>query len=70
MKNNSRIEASLMAAQDDVSKIFQGYDVPQEYRTRLTAYIQCWYLDQGSCVAQVCALHGGSESAAAIAAAA
>jgi len=70
VKDNSRVEASLVAAQDDVSRIFQGYDVPQEYRTRLTAYIQCWYLDQGSCVAQVCALHGGSESPSGIAAAA
>jgi hypothetical protein len=47
MKDSSRIEASLLAAQEDVSRIFQGYEVPQEYRTRLTAYIQCWYLDQG-----------------------
>ncbi len=47
MKDSSRIEASLAAAQQDVARIFQGYEVPQEYRTRLTAYIQCWYLDQG-----------------------
>lgn len=57
MKDSSRIEASLAAAQDDVSKIFQGYDVPEEYRTRLTAYIQRWYLDQAVCDGQVCALH-------------
>lgn len=57
MKDSSRIEASLVAAQDDVSKIFQGYDVPEEYRTRLTAYIQRWYLDQSACGGQVCALH-------------
>jgi len=66
MKDKSRVEASLAAAQDDVSKIFQGYDVPEEYRTRLTAYIQCWYLDQGrgSCGAQICALHEDTEAAA------
>ena len=57
MKDNSRIEVSLAAAQDDVSKIFRGYDVPEEYRTRLIAYIQRWYLDQGACGEQLCALH-------------
>jgi hypothetical protein len=62
MKDNSRIEASLAAAQDDISKIFQGYDVPEEYRARLTAYIQCWYLDQGACGARICAL--GDEAGA------
>ncbi len=56
MKTNSRIEASLVAAQQDVSRIFQGYEVPQEYRTRLTAYIQCWYLDQAECSAEACTL--------------
>ena len=56
MMDKSRVEASLAAAQDDIAKIFQGYDVPEEYRTRLTAYIQCWYLDQGACDAQICAL--------------
>jgi hypothetical protein len=68
MKDNSRIEASLAAAQDDISKIFQGYDVPDEYRARLTAYIQCWYLDQGACGAQICALRTGDEAGASAAA--
>ncbi len=61
--DKSRIEASLAAAQDDIAKIFQGYDVPEEYRTRLTAYIQCWYLDQGACGAQICALRTDAEAA-------
>ena len=61
--DKSRIEASLAAAQDDISKIFQGYDVPEEYRSRLTAYIQCWYLDQGKCSTQICALRSEGESA-------
>jgi hypothetical protein len=60
--DKSKISASLAAAQDDVAKIFQGYDVPEEYRTRLTAYIQCWYLDQGNCGARICALHGEEHS--------
>ncbi len=64
MKDKSKIEASLAAAQDDVAKIFQGYDVPEEYRSRLTAYIQCWYLDQGNCAAGVCALRGADETPA------
>ncbi|MDB5978828.1 MAG: hypothetical protein JWR07_5588 [Nevskia sp.] len=68
MKDSNRIEASLAAAQDDVSKIFQGYDVPEEYRTRLTAYIQRWYLDQGACGGQVCALHTDAQAGIAAAA--
>lgn len=61
--DKSKISASLAAAQDDVAKIFQGYDVPEEYRTRLTAYIQCWYLDQGNCGARICALNVAEPSA-------
>lgn len=64
MMDKSRVEASLAAAQDDIAKIFQGYDVPEEYRTRLTAYIQCWYLDQGAWGAQVCALRPDAEAVA------
>ena len=62
--DKSRITASLVAAQDDVARIFQGYEVPAEYRTRLTAYIQCWYLDQGDCGARICHLHGEEPAAA------
>ncbi len=64
MMDRSRVEASLAAAQDDIAKIFQGYDVPEEYRMRLTAYIQCWYLDQGTCGAQICALRSDAEAVA------
>jgi hypothetical protein len=42
-----RLAASLAAAQDDVARIFEGYEVPAEYRARLVAYIQRWYLDEG-----------------------
>ena len=70
MKDQRGIEASLAAAQNDISRIFQGYEVPEEYRTRLTAYIQCWYLDQGACGGQVCSLQAGDESAARASAAA
>lgn len=63
--DNSKITASLAAAQDDVDRIFQGYEVPAEYRTRLTAYIQCWYLDQGNCAARICALPGQEPAQAA-----
>jgi hypothetical protein len=62
--DNSRIAASLAAAQDDVARIFQGYEVPAEYRTRLTAYIQCWYLDQGEHGGHLCHLHGEAPPAA------
>jgi len=62
MKHQNRIEASLAAAQDDISRIFQGYEVPEEYRSRLTAYIQCWYLDQGNCSGQICALRSPAEA--------
>jgi len=66
--DKSRIAASLAAAQDDVARIFQGYEVPEEYRTRLTAYIQCWYLDQGQDPgdgeARLCTLHGEEPAAA------
>ena len=64
MKDKSRVEASLAAAQGDVAKIFEGYEVPDEYRARLTAYIQCWYLDQGNCSGGVCALRGADEAPA------
>ena len=62
--DKSRIAASLAAAEDDVARIFQGYEVPAEYRTRLAAYIQCWYLDQGDCGARICTLHGEEPAAA------
>ena len=58
MKDENKIADSLMAAQGDVSKLFEGFDVPEEYRSRLTAYIQCWYLDQGNCSNGICALRG------------
>lgn len=62
--DESRIAASLAAAQDDVDLLFEGFEVPEEYRTRLTAYIQCWYLDQGDCGARICTLHGDEPAAA------
>jgi hypothetical protein len=66
--DKSRISASLAAAQDDVERLFEGFEVPAEYRTRLTAYIQCWYLDQGleqgDGGARICTLHGEEPAAA------
>lgn len=64
MTDTDKIAASLAAAQSDVSQIFQGYEVPVEYRARLTAYIQRWYLDQGSCENGVCALRPVPDSGA------
>ncbi len=45
--DHKRLAVSLAAAQGDVAKIFEGFEVPAEYRTRLVAYIQRWYLDEG-----------------------
>jgi hypothetical protein len=45
--DQNELAACLAAAQDDVARIFKDYQVPEEYRTRLVAYIQRWYLDQG-----------------------
>ena len=64
MKDESRINESLKAAQGDVDKLFEGFEVPDEYRTRLTAYIQCWYLDQKDCGGRVCVLQGDRAAAA------
>lgn len=52
----NEIAACLAAAQDDVARIFQGYQVPEQYRERLAAYIQRWYLDQGGSGMRVCML--------------
>lgn len=52
----NEIAACLTAAQDDVARIFQGCEVPEQYRERLAAYIQRWYLDQGDSGTRICAL--------------
>jgi hypothetical protein len=65
MMDMDKMAASLAAAQNDVSKIFQGYEVPPEYRARLTAYIQRWYLDQGHCENGICLLRPVPDSGAA-----
>ena len=61
MKDQSRIDACLAAAQADISRIFRDNQVPDEYRTRLTAYIQCWYLDQGKGSNGICLLRRPGE---------
>lgn len=53
---SNEVAASLAAAQEDIARIFKDYEVPAAYRSRLTAYIQAWYLDQGRCESGVCAL--------------
>lgn len=54
--DQNEFAACLTAAQDDVARIFQGYEVPEQYRERLIAYIQRWYLDQGGSELRVCIL--------------
>jgi hypothetical protein len=56
--DQNEFAACLMAAQDDVARIFQGYEVPEHYRERLIAYIQRWYVDQGGRGGRVCILPG------------
>jgi hypothetical protein len=56
MTQVNTFEAARAAAEDDISRLLQGCEVPAEYRKRLLAYIQCWYLDQGHHGVRVCDL--------------
>ena len=46
MKHSHTAEAALRAAEEDVTRLLHGCEVPAEYRRRLVAYVQRWYLDQ------------------------